>query len=80
MCIIVDFLFSHMVRKLNKTISYWFIFSVISFTVPTVYNATPNSSYSIDDNTDVTYTCQNGYNHTNGDLARTCQFGKKCHE
>ena len=41
--------------------------------VPHVSNATPNSSSTIVKNTDVTYTCQTGYSHTNGDLTRTCQ-------
>ena len=49
------------------------LFTVIHCMVPPVSNATPNSSSTIVKNTDVTYTCQTGYSHTNGDLTRTCQ-------
>ena len=48
-------------------------FSVITCTVPTVSDASPPPSSSIDYSTDVAYTCQIGYKHTDGDLTRTCQ-------
>ena len=40
--------------------------------VPSVSNATPDSTSSITFDTNVTYTCNTGYNHTAGDLTRTC--------
>ena len=48
-------------------------FSVTACTVPAVANAAPTPSSPINYNTHVTYTCQTGYNHTDGDLTRTCQ-------
>ena len=50
----------------------YLIFSVITCTVTVVSNAMPNSPSPTDYNTDVSYTCQTGYNHTDGDLTRTC--------
>ena len=42
--------------------------------VPSVSNATPDSTSSITFNTTVTYTCRIGYSHTAGDLTRTCDI------
>ena len=50
-----------------------FYISVITCTLPTVSNASPNPASPIEYNTSVTYTCQPGYEHTDGDLTRTCQ-------
>ena len=48
-------------------------FSVNTCTVPTVSNATPVPTSTVDYNSMVTYTCQDGYSHTAGDLTRTCK-------
>ena len=50
-----------------------FHISVITCTFPTVSNASSNPASPIEYNTAVTYVCQPGYNHTDGDLTRTCQ-------
>ena len=41
--------------------------------MPNVTNATPVPPSTVDYNSDVTYTCQDGYSHTAGDLTRTCK-------
>ena len=42
--------------------------------MPTVNNADQNpQSSTIDFNTDIIYTCQNGYSHTEGNLTRSCK-------
>ena len=48
-------------------------FSVNNCTVPTVQNTDPAPSSTIDFNSDVTYTCQDGYSHTAGNLTRSCE-------
>ena len=42
--------------------------------VPSVSNASTDSTSSITFNTAVTYTCHTGYSHTAGDLTRTCKI------
>ena len=41
--------------------------------MPTVRNAIPVPTSTVDYNSNVTYTCQDGYTHTAGDLTRTCK-------
>ena len=49
------------------------IFSVKTCARVDVGHATPNpNTASYNYNTDVTYTCDQAYNHTAGDLVRTC--------
>ena len=48
-------------------------FSVDNCTVPTVQYAIPVPFSTIDYNSDVTYTCQDGYSHTTGTLTRSCK-------
>ena len=40
--------------------------------VQNVTNATPVQASSVDYNSNVTYTCEDGYSHTAGDLTRSC--------
>ena len=55
--------------KINSQRLY---FSVNICTVPNVTNATPVPASSVDYDSNVTYTCENGYSHTSGDLTRSC--------
>ena len=41
--------------------------------VPSVSNATADTTSTIAFNTSVTYTCYIGYSHTGGQLTRTCE-------
>ena len=50
-----------------------FCISVITCILPTVSNASSNLDSPIEYNAAVTYACQPGYNHTDGDLTRACQ-------
>ena len=52
--------------------SQLFYFSVNTCTVPTVTNAAPVPASSVDYDSNVTYTCEEGYSHTAGDLTRSC--------
>ena len=54
------------------SISLLLYFLVNTCTVPNVTNATPVPPSTVDYNSDVTYTCQDGYSHTAGDLTRSC--------
>ena len=58
---------------LNIPVLNSFYISVITCTLPTVSYASPSVVSPIEYNTAVTYACQPGYNHTDGDLTRTCQ-------
>ena len=49
-----------------------YIVSVNTCAVPTVTNATPVPASSVDYDSNVTYTCEDGYTHTAGDLTRSC--------
>ena len=61
------------VRLWVKTSNRQFLYiSVNTCTVPTVTNATPVPASSVDYNSNVTYTCADGYSHTAGDLTRSC--------
>ena len=54
--------------------SYALFFSAITCTVPTVDYANQNpQSSTIDYNTNIIYTCQTGYSHTEGHLIRSCK-------
>ena len=53
----------------RSSISYF-----LACVVPSVSNATPDSTSSITFDTTVTYTCHTGYSHTAGDLTRTCEI------
>ena len=55
--------------KINSQSLY---FSVNTCTVPTVTNATAVPASSVDYDSNVTYTCVDGYSHTAGDLTRSC--------
>ena len=48
-------------------------YSVNTCTVPTVTNAIPVPPSTVDYNSYVTYTCQDGYTHAAGNLTRTCK-------
>ena len=55
--------------KINSQFLY---ISVNTCTVPTVTNATPVPASTVDYNSNVTYTCADGYSHVAGDLTRSC--------
>ena len=48
-------------------------FSVNTCTVPSVTNAIPVPPSTVDYNSNIKYTCQDGYTHRAGDLTRTCK-------
>ena len=55
--------------KINSQLLY---FLVNTCTVPPVANAAPVPAYPVDYDLNVTYTCEDGYSHTSGDLTRRC--------
>ena len=67
------FLSERIIFKKNIPVFNSCYISVINCTLQTVSNASPNPATPIEYNTSVTYTCQPGYDHTDGDLTRTCQ-------
>ena len=60
------------ISLLIKINSQFLYFSVNTCTVQTVTNATPVPASSVDYDSNVTYTCVDGYSHTAGDLTRIC--------
>ena len=62
-----------MFSSFNPDNSQLLYFTVKNCTVPTVSNANPVPLSTIDYNSEVTYTCQDGYSHTTGNLTRTCK-------
>ena len=60
------------ISLLSKINSQFLYILVNTCTVPTVTNATPVPASSVDYNSNVTYTCEDGYSHTAGDLTRSC--------
>jgi len=54
-------------------ISVYFVFSVVTCNNTAVDNTTRNpTTDTVNANTDVNYTCNDGYSHTGGDLNRIC--------
>ena len=67
------FTYPNTIISLLNTINSQFLYiSVNTCTVPTVTNATPVPASSVDYNSNVSYTCADGYSHTAGDLTRSC--------
>ena len=60
------------ISLLIKINSQYLYFSVNTCAVPTVINAIPVPASSVDYDSNVTYTCVDGYRHTAGDLTRSC--------
>ena len=60
------------ISLLIKNNSQFLYIPVNTCTVPTVTDATPVKVSSVDYNSNVTYTCADGYSHTAGDLTRSC--------
>ena len=70
---LIYFIINTIISQLNQDNSQLLYISVNTCTVPTVSYATPAPPSIVDYNSDVTYTCQDGYSHTAGDLTRTCK-------
>ena len=67
-------LFRHQDSTYSLSCKKSFYVSAITCTVPTVDNADQNpQSSAIDFNTNIIYTCQPGYSHTEGNLTRSCK-------
>ena len=60
------------ISLLIKINSQFLYILVNTCTMPTVTNATPVPASSVDYDSNVTYTCEDGYSHTAGDLTRSC--------
>ena len=67
----------HLTEKLGeigiKDIYCVLFLSVVTCSVPTVSNGSPDKSGTVVYLEKVTYTCQAGYNVSNGNAERTCQ-------
>ena len=71
---LIDFITNTIISQfIHYNIQMFYLYiSVNTCTVPNVTNATPVPPSTVDYSSTVTYTCQDGYSHTAGDLTSSC--------